>query len=377
MAPDEKSQDSRFMKRALALARRGEGYVSPNPMVGAVIVRNGAIIAEGYHRQYGQAHAEIEALGTSSTSSAGATLYVNLEPCTHFGKTPPCIDRVIEAGIARAVIGAVDPNPLVAGKGIERLKEAGIDVTVGVLAEECFRLNESFFTYIKKGRPFVTLKYAQTLDGKIAATGGDARWISSEASRRLAHRLRRRHDAVIVGIGTVIADDPELTVRKVAGRNPLRVIVDSMLRIPEEAKVLRVDEAPTLIAVTDRASLEKRARLSKRGVDIAVIAQDDRGRVDLERLFAFLGGRHISSVLIEGGSGIITSCIERRLPHRLLIITAPKIMGSGLEAVGDLAVGRIDQTCRLAFGRVARIGGDLLLEARFADEGIAGPEQTP
>ena len=228
---DRRTHDEFFMRRALTLARRGLGRTSPNPMVGAVLVRQGEIVGEGYHRRYGGPHAEVEALRDAGENIAGATMYVTLEPCCHRGKkTPPCLDALLGRGLARVVIGTIDPNPEVSGRSVRALEGTGIETTVGVLEEECRRLNEAYFKYIQTRIPFVTLKVAQTLDGKIASSTGDARWISSEASRRLAHRLRSVHDAVLVGIGTVLADDPLLTVRLARGRNPLRVIVDSTLR---------------------------------------------------------------------------------------------------------------------------------------------------
>lgn len=358
-------RDIRYMKRALALARKGLGRVSPNPMVGAVIVKEGRVIAEGYHRTFGGAHAEIEAIEKAAASPRGADIYVTLEPCSHFGKTPPCTDRLMDIQPSRVIIGTVDPNPLVAGRGIAALEARGIPTVTGVLEKECRRLNEVFFTFMERGTPFVTLKYAQTLDGRIAASSGDSKWISSLESRIFAHRLRSRHDAILVGIGTVLTDDPELTVRLVRGRNPLRVVVDSLLSIPLESRILSgQDTARTIVLTSPRRDPQKQEQLRTLDIETIVIAEEKQGLLDMQAVFAELGKRGLSSVLVEGGSGIITSCLRHGCADRLVVITAPRILGRGIEAVGDLGLTAVDQSVGLKIERILRRGSDFIIDAR-------------
>ncbi|MEN6465167.1 MAG: bifunctional diaminohydroxyphosphoribosylaminopyrimidine deaminase/5-amino-6-(5-phosphoribosylamino)uracil reductase RibD [Syntrophaceae bacterium] len=360
-----KGTDEKYMMRALGLARKGLGRVSPNPMVGAVIVKGGRIIGEGWHGRYGGKHAEIEALEKVATVAGvkGSTLYVTLEPCAHFGKTPPCVDRVIAAGITRVVIGTRDPNPLVAGKSIRKLRARGIETEVGILEEECRGLNEKFFKYMLQARPFVTLKIAQTLDGRIAASSGDSRWISSPASRRLAHRERSLHDAVMVGIGTVIQDDPELTVRHVRGRNPLRIVVDSKLRIPPESKILQDQgKTPTIVACSRNHNLKKFEQLRKLGIDVVVAGA---GQVDLRSLLSLLAKENISSVLVEGGAGLYTSFLKEKLADRILAVIAPVITGKGIEAFGDLGIKKIRDAQKLEIRKILRREADVILDARL------------
>ena len=358
--------DEFYMKRALRLAQKGGAWVSPNPMVGAVIVKKDRIIAEGYHQIFGGNHAEVNAINHASETIDGSTIYVNLEPCTHFGKTPPCSERIIACKPARVVIGTPDPNPIISGRGIEALKLHGIETTVGVLEESCRRLNERFFKFIRTGTPFVTLKFAQTIDGRIATATGHSRWISSEKSLRFAHRLRSHHDAVLVGVGTVLQDDPELTVRLIRGRNPVRIVVDSCLRISPDARALKnQDIAKTMIATTIHAGSEKRARLAEMGIETILVEHDTDRRVDLKKLFAELGKRNISSVLVEGGAAIITSLLKAKLPDKVVIVIAPKIVGKGVEAVGDLKIQSMDESLRLAYRKIRRLGDDLIIDARI------------
>jgi diaminohydroxyphosphoribosylaminopyrimidine deaminase/5-amino-6-(5-phosphoribosylamino)uracil reductase len=359
------------MKKALTLARRGLGKTSPNPMVGALIVKDGEIIGLGYHRRYGGSHAEINAIQDAREDISGATLYVTLEPCCHHGKkTPPCLDALLKYNLKRVVIGTVDPNPQVNCRSIEVLRERGIETSVGILKEECHRLNEVYFKYIQTGVPFVTLKFAQTLDGRIATATGDSRWISSEPSLKLAHRLRSFHDAVLVGVGTVLTDDPQLTVRLIRGRNPLRIVTDSRLRIPLNSRVLKEQGiAPTIVAATSQADKEKLSSLRQMGVEILMVEEDKEGEVDLENLLKKLGKRSISSVLVEGGATIITSLVRQKLVDKFLVIQAPKIMGGGIDAVGDLGVLDIDRALKLSFVKTFRNGEDLVIEARPAVDG--------
>jgi diaminohydroxyphosphoribosylaminopyrimidine deaminase/5-amino-6-(5-phosphoribosylamino)uracil reductase len=358
--------DEYYMKLALALARKGRGYVSPNPMVGAVIVKNGRIIGRGYHRNYGGNHAEINAILNAQEKIAGSTIYVTLEPCCHKGKTPPCVDTIIENKIARVVIGTVDSNPLVSCQGVSCLRDSGIEVTTNVLADECRRLNEVFFYYMETGLPFITLKYAQTLDGRIATASGQSQWISSSASLKLAHRLRADHDAILAGCGTVMKDVPELTVRLVRGRNPLRVIVDSRLRISPESKMLRsASSVPTLIATTVKKDQLKFSNYQHSGTEIITVPPDRNGHVDLKKLFKILAQRNISSVLVEGGAQIITSVLKQNLANRLVAVIAPKIIGKGIEAIGDLNIRKLESAKRLSVQKVMRRGEDIIIDSRF------------
>ena len=356
--------DQDYMKQALLLARKGLGKTSPNPMVGAIIVKDDRIIGKGYHRQFGGKHAEVNAIESAEESLDGATLYVTLEPCCHHGKTPPCTDAVIQNKIGRVVIGTLDPNPRVNGRSVEILKRHGIETRVGVLEEECRSLNEAHFKYMTTGLPLVTVKFAQTLDGRIATTTGSSQWISSPKSRRLAHKLRSISDAVMVGIGTILADDPQLTVRLVRGRNPARVILDSRLRIPPDSKVVvGPGVAATIIATTPRADEKKVSRLREMGVDVLLAQEDEQGEVDIKHLLGMLGQRGISSVLVEGGTGVITSLLRLGLADKLVIFVAPKIMGKGIEAVGELNIADVGQTLKLSFSRIYRMGEDLVIEA--------------
>ena len=359
-----RSTDEKFMRRALTLARKGEGSVSPNPLVGAVIVREGRIIGEGWHRCCGENHAEINAIRDATETVAGATFYITLEPCSHHGRTPPCAEALIACRPGRVVVGAVDPNPLVSGRGIEALRQSGIETKVGLLEEACRESNRIFFKYIRTGLPYVTLKFAQTLDGRIATASGHSRWISSPPSLRFAHRLRAVHDAILVGAGTVRMDNPELTCRLVRGRNPLRIVVDSGLRLPPDATIFS-DGKRTVAAATRRAPAESRRLLEKKGVEVLEIGEDSAGRVDLRQLLTVLGKRKISSVLVEGGAAVATAFLKGNLVDRLLIILAPKIVGNGVNAVGDLDIRRMDDALGFSFQRVTRCGADLILDARI------------
>lgn len=355
--------DEFYMKRALLLARRGERWVSPNPMVGAVIVKQGQIIGEGYHRRFGGDHAEIDALRNTSSSPAGATIYISLEPCCHEGKTPPCVDSLLSAGIARVIIGMSDPNPLVCGGGVERLRTAGIPTTVGLLEAQCRRLNERFIKFMQTRVPFVTLKFAQTLDGRIATGIGHSRWISSPASLKYAHALRSVHDAIIVGSRTIAKDDPELTVRLVRGRNPLRVVLDGRLRISPDAAVLRNQHrAKTIVFTSDNADQTKMNELTASGIETVVIAQGDQPCMDIGKVLVELGRRNVSSVLVEGGGAVITSVLRHRLADRIVCVIAPKIMGSGIEAAGELGAKTVDDSLQLSIRRIMRKGGDLIID---------------
>lgn len=359
--PGKMSTDEKFMRRALALAGRGKGKVSPNPMVGAVIVRDGRIIAEGYHHACGQAHAEIDAISKAKEEISGSTFYVTLEPCSHHGRTPPCVDALIARRPGRVVVGVVDPNPLVAGKGIAALRGKGIETLVGVLEDQCREINRVFFKYILTGLPFVTLKFAQTLDGRIAAASGDSRWVSSPESLCFAHRLRAANDAILVGAGTVAADNPKLTCRLVRGRDPLRVVVDSKLRLSPGAALFS-DGGRTIAVTTPKAPAKQRIVLEKRGIEVLQVKADGAGRVDLGELLILLGKREISSLLVEGGGALATSFLREGLADRLIAIVAPKILGAGIDAVGDLGITRMDEALTFDFRKISRSGADLILD---------------
>jgi diaminohydroxyphosphoribosylaminopyrimidine deaminase/5-amino-6-(5-phosphoribosylamino)uracil reductase len=346
--------DERFMLLALDLAAKGLGEVSPNPMVGAVLVKEGEVIAAGYHQRCGGPHAEVVALEAAGCSAREATLYVNLEPCSHKGRTPPCADRIIAAGISKVVVAVQDPNPLVNGRGLARLREAGIKVRTGVLQKKAERLNEVFLHHIVTGRPFVTMKAAMTMDGKIATRSGASRWISGERSREYGHRLRRQHDAIMTGVGTVLADNPLLTNRLLPeGRTPLRIIVDSKARTPPDANVVIGEHGRTLIAVTEEAPRERVAVLRNAGVEIVLLPPDGDGRVLLDALLAELGRRGITSVLAEGGSELNYALLANGLVNKLCFFIAPLIFGgkgaptpvggTGVEAVsGAWHVGEVE-----------------------------------
>jgi diaminohydroxyphosphoribosylaminopyrimidine deaminase/5-amino-6-(5-phosphoribosylamino)uracil reductase len=353
------------MRRAIELARLGEGRTRPNPAVGAVIVNDGEVVGEGYHPQAGEPHAEIFALRQAGAKARGAELYVTLEPCSHYGRTGPCAEAVLAAGIRRVCIGTVDPNPQVAGRGIVLLRSAGVEVCVGVLDADCRRLIAPFAKHVTTGLPFVVLKSAMTLDGRTATVTGDSRWITGAESRAWVHQLRDRMDAVMVGIGTVLRDDPLLTTRlPEGGRDAARIVVDSRLRIPESSAILGVESAaPTIIATTHAAPAEKIARLEARGAHVVVTAAGEEG-VDLRDLLRQLGSSGIQSILLEGGNILNASALKAGLIDRVMIFIAPLLLGSG-EAPGVFAgpgAERLADALRIAAVQVRRFGDDTLIE---------------
>lgn len=359
--------DVQYMQQALDLARGGLGWVSPNPLVGSVIVDQGVVVGQGFHQQFGGPHAEVHALRAAGDRARGSTLYVTLEPCSHTGKTPPCADAVIAAGVSRVVAAMRDPNPLVAGRGLARLAAAGLAVTVGVCEDTAQRLNEAFIKHVTTRRPFVTLKSAITLDGKIATRTGASQWITGEAARHEGHRLRHAADAIVVGIGTVLQDNPRLTTRLPEQRcsHPLRVIVDSTLQVPSHAQVLDVaPDCRTLIATTARAASAPIEQLRVRGVEVVCLPAYDDGRVDLDALWGYLGERGIASVLVEGGATLSAALLQRRLVDKVLFFVAPKIIGGdGLSVVGSCGVATMEQVITLRALGSQRLGEDVLLEA--------------
>ena len=353
--------DEKFMREALRIARNAEGRTSPNPLVGAVIVKDGKIIAEGWHRQAGTPHAEIHALNMAGDLARGATLYVTLEPCSHFGRTPPCAQAIINAGISRVVAAMSDPNPKVAGRGFELLRAAGVEVEVGLLEAEARRLNEVFIKWITRQLPFVTMKFACTLDGKIATVAGESQWISGSESRRFTHHLRDINNAILVGVGTVLADNPSLTTRLVEGKNPVRVIVDSNARTPLESKVVADKSARTILAVTANAPPDKISALRSRGVE--VITAGNGERVDLESLMHALAEREITSVLVEGGGTIHFSLLRARLVDKVFAFIAPKIIGGScaLSAVEGVGFEKLSEAVELNDFTATTLGEDILI----------------
>jgi diaminohydroxyphosphoribosylaminopyrimidine deaminase / 5-amino-6-(5-phosphoribosylamino)uracil reductase len=355
--------DNYYMKMAIHLAGKGIGKTSPNPMVGAVIVKDGKVIGRGYHKKCGDYHAEINAINNVKGSIRGSTFYITLEPCSHYGRTPPCVDTLIKKELERVVVGTPDPNPEVNGKGIKILRSKGIKVDVGILDSECRQLNEHYFKFIKSGIPYVTVKYAQTLDGRIATKSGDSQWISSETSRKYVHSLRAINDSIMVGAGTVTADNPQLTVRHVKGKNPLRIIVDSKLRIPIKSSVLTDGNShQTIIATTSNASSGKVTAIKKLGAEVLVVKKGRDGRVSLSSLLKELGKREIMSVLVEGGSGIVTSLLKANLVDKMIIPIAPKIIGKGLEAIGDLNINKINKAIKFSSFKTMKKGNDIIFE---------------
>lgn len=329
-----KKDEEKYMRRAIRLARKGEGWTNPNPLVGAVIVKNGEIIGEGFHHKYGEMHAEREALKNCMErghNPAGATIYVTLEPCCHFGKQPPCSQAVAESGISRVVVGSRDPNPLVHGKGNEYLRRHGIEVAEDFLKEECDALNAIFFHYITTGRPYVALKYAMTLDGKIATATGESKWISGEKSRIEVQKLRNRYAGILCGIGTVLKDNPMLNCRIKGGNSPVRIVCDSHLRIPLECNIVQsAKEIKTVVATlgsAEKSFAEKKLALEEKNVEVLAVFPDENGNISLEKLFSELGSRKIDSVLVEGGGEINFSVLEKNLADCIYAFIAPKIFG--------------------------------------------------
>ncbi len=364
------NHDEHFMHRALRLAERAWGRTNPNPLVGAVVVRDDRVVAEAFHERPGGPHAEALALQRAGDRARGAELYVNWEPCVSYeGKrTPPCVDAILRAGIRRVVVATRDPTPQIKGRGIARLRRAGVEVTEGVLEKEAKKLNEIRIKYATTRLPFVTLKYAMTLDGKVAAVTGDSRWISSEASLEYAHKLRARYAAVLVGIGTVLRDDPRLTVRKFRGPDPVRIVLDSRGRIPLRSSVLRVESgAPTVIATVEIPPERERALhelQTPTPLEIWRLPADSQGRVSLKALLALLGERGLDSLLVEGGPTVAASFVEQRLADKLVAVIAPKLVG-GRDAPSPLAgrgVERMADALSLDDVEVQRRGPDVVIE---------------
>ena len=356
-------EDAYYMRLALELARKGCGWVSPNPMVGAVIVKEGKIIGKGYHEKRGELHAERNALLHCTESPEGADMYVTLEPCCHYGKQPPCVDAIIEAGIRRVIVGSGDPNPLVAGKGIKILRDHGILVEEHMIEDECDSLNQIFFHYIKTGRPYVIMKYAMTLDGKIATYTGDSMWVTGEEARHRVHRQRHACRGIMVGVGTVITDDPMLTCRIEGGRNPVRIICDSGLRTPVTSRIVRTaGEVPTIIATCNREK-EKYKPYEDAGCRI-FLTKARQGRVDLMDLMEQLGKEEIDSILLEGGSTLNWSALEQGIVQKVQAYVAPKIFGSQFAKtpIGGGGVKTPAEAIGLKNIEIIQIGKDYMIE---------------
>lgn len=374
--------EEKYMRRAIELAKKGSGHVNPNPLVGAVIVRDGEIIGEGYHECYGQLHAERNAIANAKkrgNSLEGSTIYVTLEPCCHYGKTPPCTEAIIEEKIARVVVGSDDPNPLVSGKGFQMLREKGIEVIPHFLKEECDAINHVFFHYIRTGTPYVAMKYAMTMDGKIACYTGDSKWVTGEESRAHVQTLRNHYKGIMAGIGTVLADDPMLNCRIEGGRDPIRIIADSHLRIPMDSQLVRTaGQQPLIVACLPDADEEKAAQLQEKGVEVlripgvttADITEEQKEVISLPVLMKELGARKIDGILLEGGGQLNESALQAGIVDRIYCYIAPKIFGGAQAKTPVEGQGLTRAADAWKFNRIGmqEFGQDILLEYEKAQE---------
>jgi diaminohydroxyphosphoribosylaminopyrimidine deaminase/5-amino-6-(5-phosphoribosylamino)uracil reductase len=357
--------DESYIKLAIEIAKKGDGKVSPNPMVGCIIVKNDRIIGAGFHEKFGLNHAEVNAIEKAGKNAEGATLYTNLEPCSHFGKTPPCVELIISSKIKKVVIGTLDMNPQISGKGVKKLKAAGIETKVGFLENECIELNKFFFKYITKKLPYVTLKAAQTIDGKIADKAGESSWISSVPSRKYVHSLRARYDAVLIGAGTVEKDDPKLTVRLAEGRNPKRIILDPGLDLNLNHKIFSRNSDKNLIVIASKKSIGKKRRINKLnslGVTLLFAKEEKDDRINLKNALKELYKIGIASVLVEGGSQVFTSFIKGNLFDDMITFISPKILGCGIPIVNNIGIKQLQKSLKLKINNVEIIGDDVLVE---------------
>lgn len=343
----------------MKLAEKGKGNVSPNPLVGALIVKRGRIVGRGWHRKCGEAHAEVCALREAGKKAKHSIMYVTLEPCSHWGRTPPCTEQIMEAGVREVVIGMHDPNPLI--NGYHELKFRGIKTRMGILEEECKRLNEPYVKWIRNKKPFVVVKAAMSLDGQIATRTGDSRYITGREARKFVHRLRAEYDAVMVGANTVLKDNPQLTVRLVKGRNPIKIVVDSKLRISMNAKVVKNEPRRLIIATSKKAPKAKVKRLMQKGIHVLTIDVVG-GRIDLKQLMKELGKRDICSILIEGGAELNAEIIRSGIADKVLFFISPRFIGKGLSALGDLGIAKVDRSIKLKSLDYKKIGKDILIE---------------
>ncbi len=349
----------KYMKIAIKLAKKGIGKTSPNPLVGCLIVKRNRIVGKGWHKRYGDLHAEVYALKNAGKRARGATMYVTLEPCSHWGKTPPCTEKIVKAGIREVIIGSRDPNPIV--NGYEELKMRGIKTRIGILEEECKKLNEAYMKWIKKKVPFVIVKSAVSLDGKIATKTGDSKYITSMEARSYVHQLRSGVDAVMVGINTVLKDNPQLDVRLARGKNPMKVIVDSKLKLPLRAKVVKKEPDRLIVATTNKASKNKIKKLQQMGAIVLVLKQK-KGLVDLKQLMKRLGKLGITSIMIEGGAELNASAIKEGIVDKIVFFISPKMIGNGIGAIGDLGINKVDKSIRLKKVSYREIGKDIVVE---------------
>ena len=365
--------DQNYMLQAIQLAKQGEGWTNPNPMVGAVIVKNGRIIGKGYHKKCGGLHAERNAIASLTESAEGATIYVTLEPCCHYGKTPPCTEAIIEQKIKRVVIGSRDPNPKVSGKGIKMLQEAGIEVIEDFMREECDRLNPVFFHYITTKTPYVVMKYAMTLDGKIATKTGASKWITGEAARAEVQHMRHRYMGIMAGIGTVIADDPMLNVRLEGWKSPIRILCDSGLRIPLDGQIVKsAGKYRTIVAYADSENTEaKRKRLHEMGVE-TICCPDENNQVDLKKLMKYLGEEGIDSILLEGGGTLNDSALRAGIVQEVQAFIAPKLFGgmNSKTPVEGIGVRFPSEAVKLKCTDICQIGEDIRITCQ-----VCGKEQ--
>jgi diaminohydroxyphosphoribosylaminopyrimidine deaminase / 5-amino-6-(5-phosphoribosylamino)uracil reductase len=365
------TDDSRYIQRCLDLAPRGAGSVSPNPMVGCVIVKGGNVVGEGYHQRFGGPHAERVALSRAKISVRGATLYVNLEPCSHYGKTPPCVDVIIESGIRRVVVGVLDPNPIIAGRGVKILRDAGIDVTIGVKEDECRDINKVFFKYIRTHRPYILLKIAQTLDGYIASKNHPG-WITSPSSRKLVHKWRGEYDAVLIGAGTVNADNPSLTVRYVRGRQPLRIVVDGKLSSDPRAHIFNDRHAEKTYLIAEEQYLryhrKKQKVFEKKKIVLVSLRGKRRGVLSFSEIFRALSLIGISSVIVEGGAEVFRHVAAENLADELAIFIAPTMFHQGIPAFGDRKANGMYTPLKLTSPVVTPVGRDVLLQGKLTKE---------
>ncbi|MBI2647415.1 bifunctional diaminohydroxyphosphoribosylaminopyrimidine deaminase/5-amino-6-(5-phosphoribosylamino)uracil reductase RibD [Candidatus Woesearchaeota archaeon] len=349
----------KYMALAIKIAEKGRAQTSPNPMVGCVIVKRGRIVGDGYHKKAGDEHAEVIALNKAGKKAVNSTLYVNLEPCSHWGRTPPCTERIIESGVREVIIGVKDPNPLI--DSYRELKFRGIKTKIGILEDESKKLNEVYFKYIKTKRPFVIIKVAMSLDGRIATATGDSKYITSKEARTYVHKLRTEVDAVMVGLNTVVRDNPELTPRLYKGKEPMKIVVDSKLKIPKDCKLMR-EPSNLIIATTNKVSKEEIKKFQQKGIGMIITKTKDN-MVDLRDLVKQLGEHEITSVMIEGGSELNSSAIKADIVDKILIFAAPKIIGNGLGAIGNLGIKKIDKAINLKNSVSRKIGRDMLIEA--------------
>jgi len=354
----------KYMALALELAEKGRGKVEPNPMGGAVVVKDGGIVGRGYHQVFGGAHAEIYAIHEGGMNCRGATLYISMEPCAHYGKTAPCVDAIIQAGIKTVVAAVIDPNPITSGKGIQKLKEAGVEVVVGVMEVQAKRLNVPFFKLIQKGLPYVTVKWAMSIDGKIATHTGESRWITCEESRKYVHKIRGQMDGILVGINTVMRDDPLLTCRIEGGRNPKRIVIDSNALLPINSRLLNtINKGEIIVAVSKNAQLSRMEKLEQLGCKI-VQTKDMNGHVDLKELFQRLGEMKLTNILVEGGSRVITSVIEGHLADRVMVFVAPVIIGGegAKSPVLGTGINKISEAEEIDEIEIKRFSNDIVIE---------------